>query len=42
VLVARADRIRQVLGWVPRYDNLGFIVETALRWERRLQQQDVD
>jgi len=42
VLVARADRIRQVLGWIPRHDDLGFIVETALRWERRLQQQAVD
>lgn len=42
VLVARADRIRQVLGWRPRYDDLGFIVDTALRWERRLQQQPMD
>jgi len=42
VLVARADRIRRVLGWQPRHDDLGFIVETALRWERRLQQQPVD
>jgi UDP-glucose 4-epimerase len=41
VLVARADRIRRVLGWQPRHDDLGFIVETALRWERRLQQQPV-
>lgn len=39
VLIARADRIRQVLGWQPRHDDLGFIVETALRWERRLQRQ---
>lgn len=42
VLVARADRIRQVLGWQPRHDDLGFIVGTALRWERRLQAQPVD
>jgi UDP-glucose 4-epimerase len=41
VLVARADRIRRVLGWQPRHDDLGFIVETALRWERRLQQEPV-
>ncbi len=41
ILVARADRIRRVLGWQPRHDDLGFIVETALRWERRLQQQPV-
>ena len=42
VLVARADRIRQVLGWQPRHDDLGFIVDTALRWERRLQRQPMD
>jgi UDP-glucose 4-epimerase len=42
VLVARADRIRQVLGWQPQHDDLGFIVETALRWERRLQRQPMD
>lgn len=42
VLVARADRIRQVLGWEPRYDNLDFIVETALRWERRLAERPAE
>ena len=36
-LVARADRIREVLGWQPRYDDLAFIVQTALDWERKLQ-----
>ncbi len=42
VLVARADRIRQVLGWQPRHDDLDLIVDTALRWERRLQRQPMD
>lgn len=41
-LIARADRIRTVLGWEPRHDNLDFIVQTALRWERRLLQQPMD
>lgn len=36
VLIAAADRIRSVLGWKPRYDDLDFIVETGLRWERHL------
>jgi UDP-glucose 4-epimerase len=36
-LVARADRIRQVLGWLPRHDNLETIVATQLAWERTLQ-----
>ena len=35
-LVAQADRIRQVLGWTPRHDDLDHIVRTALAWERRL------
>jgi UDP-glucose 4-epimerase len=36
-LVADASRIREVLGWTPRYDDLDFIVKTALDWERKLQ-----
>ena len=35
-LVADAGRIRNVLGWQPRHDDLHFIVRTALAWERRL------
>ena len=41
MLVAAADRIRNVLGWQPRHDDLDFIVQTALRWERMLQQRPV-
>ena len=35
-LVAAADRIRSVFGWQPRHDDLGFIIRSALDWERRL------
>jgi len=35
-LVARADAIRQVLGWTPRHDDLDHIVRTALAWERQI------
>jgi UDP-glucose 4-epimerase len=35
-LVARADRIRSVLGWQPRLDDLDTIVRTAYAWEQRL------
>ena len=38
-LIAKADRIRGVLGWQPRHDDLDFIVKTALAWEKRLQNQ---
>ncbi|MGP1395769.1 MAG: UDP-glucose 4-epimerase GalE [Inquilinaceae bacterium] len=36
-LVAAAGRVRTVLGWQPRFDDLDAIVRTALDWERRLQ-----
>lgn len=35
-LIAIAERIRQVLGWVPRHDDLDAIVTTALAWEQHL------
>ena len=35
-LVARAERVQNVLGWVPKYDNLDFIVETSINWEKEL------
>jgi UDP-glucose 4-epimerase len=36
MLVAKADMIRRVLDWTPRYDNLRTIVEDAWRWEQEL------
>ena len=39
MLIARADRLRSLLGWEPRHDDLEFIVRTALAWERRLATQ---
>ena len=36
-LVARADTIRALFGWEPRYDNLETIVTDAWRWEQKLQ-----
>ncbi len=36
VIVARAERAREVLGWRPKRDNLEQIVAQALDWERRL------
>jgi UDP-glucose 4-epimerase len=39
MLVARADRIRQVLDWIPRYNDLETIVADAWRWEQKLQKR---
>jgi UDP-glucose 4-epimerase len=36
ILIARADRIRSELGWVPKLDDLDTIVKTSLQWEQRL------
>jgi UDP-glucose 4-epimerase len=37
MLVAEAGRIRELLGWQPRLDDLDTIVGHALAWERKLQ-----
>jgi UDP-glucose 4-epimerase len=37
--VAKSDRIRQVLGWQPRLDDLDGIVASSLNWERKLMQE---
>jgi UDP-glucose 4-epimerase len=34
VLVADARRVRDVLGWLPRYTNIKDIVVTAWNWHR--------
>jgi UDP-glucose 4-epimerase len=35
-LIADNAAIRTTLDWRPRYDDIDFIVETALSWERHL------
>ena len=35
-LIADPNRIKTVLGWQPRYDDIVAIVRSALAWERRL------
>jgi UDP-glucose 4-epimerase len=35
-IVAKADRVRERLGWRPRFDDLSQIVAQALAWERSL------
>jgi len=37
ILIAKADRIKSVLGWQPQYDDLASIVRSSLQWERTLQ-----
>jgi UDP-glucose 4-epimerase len=39
VLVAKADRIRALLGWTPQLDDLDTIVRSSLDWEAKLQRE---
>jgi UDP-glucose 4-epimerase len=36
-LVARCERVRELLKWQPRLDDIDTIVRTSLEWEKRLQ-----
>jgi UDP-glucose 4-epimerase len=38
-VIAGADRITQILGWKPRYNNLDIMIRTALAWEKKLDAQ---
>ncbi|MBL3599711.1 MAG: UDP-glucose 4-epimerase GalE [gamma proteobacterium endosymbiont of Lamellibrachia anaximandri] len=35
-LIAGADKVREVLGWSPAYDDLSVIAGSALNWEKKL------
>ena len=39
-IVAGADRVRSVLGWQPKYNDLDFIVQSALAWEKHLMRRN--
>ena len=39
-LIAVADRVRTVLGWTPKFDDLDTIVRTSLDWERKIASKD--
>ena len=30
------DKIKDILGWTPQYDNLEYIVKSAIDWEKKL------
>ena len=35
-LIADNKRIKEILNWIPKYDNLEYIVKTAWEWEKKL------
>ncbi len=36
ILVADSKAIRELFGWQPKHDDIGFIVRTAIDWERKI------
>ncbi len=42
VLVAQCDKIKDVIGWTPKFDDLDTIVRTSLEWERKIAAEDPD
>ncbi len=40
-IVAKADKVRSLLGWKPEHDSLDEIVRQALDWERRLHNRGI-
>lgn len=39
MLIAKAERVKNVLNWTPRYNNLEKIVTDAWNWEQKLQKK---
>ncbi|RLA63570.1 MAG: UDP-glucose 4-epimerase GalE [Epsilonproteobacteria bacterium] len=35
-LMSNPEKIKSLLGWIPKYDSLNFMVESALNWEKHL------
>ncbi len=41
ILVAQVDKIRELFGWTPKYDDLEKIVASSLAWEQKLARGEV-
>jgi UDP-glucose 4-epimerase len=41
-LIARCDRIKSTLGWIPHFDDIEKIVTSALNWEKHLMRHRVE
>ncbi len=36
-LIADSSRIRKEINWIPRFDDIGYIIKTAWEWEKKFQ-----
>jgi len=39
MLISDAEKIKKILDWVPRFDDLTFIVKSAIEWEKKIPHQ---
>ena len=35
-LVSNVDKLHQHIDWMPRYNNLDLIIQTAVNWEKKI------
>ena len=35
-IISKAVKIKNILGWVPKYDNINYIIKSAIDWENKL------
>ena len=41
ILISDANKIRKILKWTPKFDNLDYIVKSAYEWEKKLNKTDL-
>ena len=39
-LVSNVDKLHQIINWKPKFDNLNFIIETAINWEKKIYEKN--
>ena len=36
MLISNVSKLQDLFQWQPKYDDLGFIIKTAINWEKKL------
>ena len=40
-LVSNVDKLHQNINWKPKYDNLNYIIQTAINWEKKIYEKNL-
>ncbi len=40
-LISDITKLKQIIDWTPKYNNLNFILKTAIQWERKLKNEKI-